>query len=33
MKKVGIHGIYVEHFQVLKIFPTFIASHNAKNGS
>ena len=33
MKKVGIHVIYVERCRVLKIFPTFIAGHGAKDGS
>lgn len=34
IKKVGIYIIYIEHCQVLKIFPTFIADnvgHSAKN--
>ncbi len=25
IKKVGIHVIYVEHYQILKIFPNFKA--------
>ncbi len=38
IKKVGIHVIYVECCQVLKIFPTFIAGassavYGAKNES
>ncbi len=36
MKKVGIHVIYVERCQVLKIFPTFIVDsmgYGAKDGS
>ena len=36
MKNVGIHVIYIKYYQILMIFPIFIAGstgHNTKNES